>query len=321
MTIGSSRTLPKPSKTKLVDLGSGASSTASSRKSSNTSSNSSQSCSGCSNCCCDNDKYEISQEALDEIAAFEAFLAKFHLKQQQQQNAVPQPRKSGNMKTLERQKKVEDSNWKVAFSCCVFWARPFLFMWLWFVYYSPYYILTFELQSKWPHHPLFAHDAFRLLFQMLFLHYDNEIYYDDYLYSWIHVLLWACLWCLKFALMLIKLKIPSFRFFVDARIRSLLEFSTMNSKIKAVFENTSTPQKKHLTQSKTPRVQHFLSKSIFMYLNFPALCKSALWKKTRLTVKPSFFGNAPRSVNTFITKIFQNVETRKVKNSVKSQQC
>jgi hypothetical protein len=102
MTIGSSRTLPKPNKTKLVELGSGASSTASSRKSSNTSSNSSQSCSGCSNCCNENvDKYEISQEALDEIAAFEAFLVKFHQKKIHNSG--------GNNKMLERQKKIQDN--------------------------------------------------------------------------------------------------------------------------------------------------------------------------------------------------------------------
>ena len=105
MTIGSSRTLPKPAKTKLIELGSGASSTTSSRKSSNTSSQSSQSCSGCSNCCCDSDKFEISQEALDEIAAFEAFMAKFHSKQQPPTQTA---RKIINNKTLERQKKIED---------------------------------------------------------------------------------------------------------------------------------------------------------------------------------------------------------------------
>lgn len=99
MTIGSSKTLPKPPKPKLIELGSGASSTASSRKSSNTSSNSSQSCSGCSQCC-DNDKYEISQEALNEIAAFEAFLQQFHNKQQPA---------SSKPKTLERQQKIEDN--------------------------------------------------------------------------------------------------------------------------------------------------------------------------------------------------------------------
>ena len=112
MTVGSSRTLPKPAKTKLIELGSGASSTTSSRKSSNTSSNSSQSCSGCSNCCCDNDKFEISQEALDEIAAFEEFMAKFHTRQNQQQQQLQTPRKvkgANNNKTLERQKKIEDN--------------------------------------------------------------------------------------------------------------------------------------------------------------------------------------------------------------------
>ena len=106
MTIGSSRTLPKPHRPKLVELGSGASSTTSSRKSSNTSSNSSQSCSGCSSCCVDNDKYEISQEALDEIAAFETFLEDFHLRQQQKSSTL---RKNiNNNKMLERQKKIED---------------------------------------------------------------------------------------------------------------------------------------------------------------------------------------------------------------------
>ena len=106
MTIGSSRTLPKPHRPKLVELGSGASSTTSSRKSSNTSSNSSQSCSGCSSCCVDNDKYEISQEALDEIAAFETFLEEFHLRQQQKSSTL---RKNiNNNKMLERQKKIED---------------------------------------------------------------------------------------------------------------------------------------------------------------------------------------------------------------------
>lgn len=106
MTIGSSKTLPKPPKPKLVELGSGASSTASSRKSSNTSSNSSQSCSGCSNCCCDNDKYEISQEALNEIAAFEAFLQQFHSRQQQ---VVVNKQTRNPNKTLERQQKIEDN--------------------------------------------------------------------------------------------------------------------------------------------------------------------------------------------------------------------
>ena len=106
MTIGSSRTLPKPHRPKLVELGSGTSSTTSSRKSSNTSSNSSQSCSGCSSCCVDNDKYEISQEALDEIAAFETFLEDFHLRQQQKSSTL---RKNiNNNKMLERQKKIED---------------------------------------------------------------------------------------------------------------------------------------------------------------------------------------------------------------------
>ena len=120
--LGSSRTLPKPPKPKLVELGSGASSTASSRKSSNTSSNSSQSCSGCSNCCCENDKYEISQEALNEIAAFGTFLEQFHQRQQQQQTKTSpnttstishkppiQQRKANNSKTLERQQKIQDN--------------------------------------------------------------------------------------------------------------------------------------------------------------------------------------------------------------------
>ena len=124
MTIGSSRTLPKPPKPKLLDLGSGASSTASSRKSSNTSSNSSQSCSGCSNCCCENDKYEISQEALNEIAAFEAFLEQFHVRQQEKQQEQingrepreqtkppMMPRKANNVNKipLERQQKIIDN--------------------------------------------------------------------------------------------------------------------------------------------------------------------------------------------------------------------
>ena len=84
---------------------------------------SSQSCSGCSNCCCDNDKFEISQEALDVIADFEAFVAKFHNKStssseknfgksiQQQQ----QPRKIkgiNNNKTLERQKKIDTKSFE-----------------------------------------------------------------------------------------------------------------------------------------------------------------------------------------------------------------
>lgn len=129
MTIGSSRTLPKPAKTKLIELGSGASSTTSSRKSSNTSSNSSQSCSGCSNCCCDNDKFEISQEALDVIADFEAFVAKFHnkstssteknfvksIQQQQPQQQQQQLRKIkgiNNNKTLERQKKIDTKSFE-----------------------------------------------------------------------------------------------------------------------------------------------------------------------------------------------------------------
>jgi len=131
MTIGSSRTLPKPPKPKLVELGSGASSTASSRKSSNTSSNSSHSCSGCSNCCCENETYEISQEALNEIAAFGTFLEQFHQRQQQQTKTSPsksqevstssekttnishkppiQQRKPNNSKTLERQQKIQDN--------------------------------------------------------------------------------------------------------------------------------------------------------------------------------------------------------------------
>ena len=131
--IGSSRTLPKPPKPKLVELGSGASSTASSRKSSNTSSNSSHSCSGCSNCCCENETYEISQEALNEIAAFGTFLEQFHQRQQQQTKTSPsksqevstssekttnishkppiQQRKPNNSKTLERQQKIQD-NWR-----------------------------------------------------------------------------------------------------------------------------------------------------------------------------------------------------------------
>ena len=135
LMTGSSRTLPKPPKPKLVELGSGASSTASSRKSSNTSSNSSQSCSGCSNCCCENEqKYEISQEALNEIAAFGTFLEQFHQRQQtnqQQTKTSPnksqqvstssekttnishkppiQQRKPNNSKTLERQQKIQDN--------------------------------------------------------------------------------------------------------------------------------------------------------------------------------------------------------------------
>jgi len=129
MTIGSSRTLPKPPKPKLVELGSGASSTASSRKSSNTSSNSSHSCSGCSSCCGENEKYEISQEALNEIAAFGTFLEQFHERQQSQSQTSSktsptsttssstnishkppiQHRKANNSKTLERQQKIQDN--------------------------------------------------------------------------------------------------------------------------------------------------------------------------------------------------------------------
>ena len=127
---GSSRTLPKPPKPKLVGLGSGTSATASSRKSSNTSSNSSHSCSGCSSCCGENEKYEISQEALNEIAAFGTFLEQFHERQQSQSQTSSktsptsttssstnishkppiQHRKANNSKTLERQQKIQD-NW------------------------------------------------------------------------------------------------------------------------------------------------------------------------------------------------------------------
>ena len=48
-----------------------------------TSSNTSLSCPGCLNCSCKNNKYEISKEAMKEIAAFETFLEQFHQKQQQ----------------------------------------------------------------------------------------------------------------------------------------------------------------------------------------------------------------------------------------------
>ena len=112
-----------------MELGSGASSTASSRKSSNTSSNSSHSCSGCSSCCGENEKYEISQEALNEIAAFGTFLEQFHERQQSQSQTSSktsptsttssstnishkppiQHRKANNSKTLERQQKIQDN--------------------------------------------------------------------------------------------------------------------------------------------------------------------------------------------------------------------
>ena len=48
-----------------------------------TSSNTSLSCTGCLNCCCKNNKYEISKEAMTEIAAFRTFLEQFHQKKQQ----------------------------------------------------------------------------------------------------------------------------------------------------------------------------------------------------------------------------------------------
>ena len=48
-----------------------------------TSSNTSLSCTGCLNCCCKNNKYEISEEAIKEIVAFGTFLEQFHQKQQQ----------------------------------------------------------------------------------------------------------------------------------------------------------------------------------------------------------------------------------------------
>ena len=54
-----------------------------SNSSMSTSSNTSLSCTGCLNCCCKNNKYEISKEAMKEIAAFGTFLEQFHQKQQQ----------------------------------------------------------------------------------------------------------------------------------------------------------------------------------------------------------------------------------------------
>ena len=54
-----------------------------SNSSMSTSSNTSLSCTGCLNCCCKNNKYEISEEAMKEIVAFGTFLEQFHQKQQQ----------------------------------------------------------------------------------------------------------------------------------------------------------------------------------------------------------------------------------------------
>ena len=48
-----------------------------------TSSNASLNCTGCLNCCDKNNKYEISKEAMKEIAAFGTFLEQFHQKQKQ----------------------------------------------------------------------------------------------------------------------------------------------------------------------------------------------------------------------------------------------
>ena len=48
-----------------------------------TTSNTSLNCPGCLNSCCQNNKYEISKEAMKEIAAFGTFLEQFHQKQQQ----------------------------------------------------------------------------------------------------------------------------------------------------------------------------------------------------------------------------------------------
>ena len=48
-----------------------------------TSSNASLSCPGCLNLNCCSEKYEISKEAMKEIAAFGTFLEQFHQKQQQ----------------------------------------------------------------------------------------------------------------------------------------------------------------------------------------------------------------------------------------------
>ena len=59
-----------------------------------TSSNTSLSCTGCLNYCSKNNKYEISKEALKEIAAFGTFLEQFHQKQQQNATKTSQNTKS-----------------------------------------------------------------------------------------------------------------------------------------------------------------------------------------------------------------------------------